>query len=285
MSEQSKQPEILTIEVRGDDEAQVQGNSLVQIAQTIVIHDDLSALRAKEFLDRLDIFLKGPGTYHDKEIDMAHKMHKYLCTKRNALVDPIEKIKKIVKDNLAKYLSEQERKREEERRKAEAEAKRIEQEKQAKIQAKIDEENRKIQAAKDEEARIQREKDAELKKVKDRQERDRLEKEEAERRAKQAIIDAENEAKSKAKAEELEEKKENVYVAPKVVEAATVIKGFSTQFTYEPEVTDQAIVPDMYKTVDLGLLRDMQRKMNGKLIVPGVNFKKVAVGANRKAAA
>lgn len=149
------------IAVKDDDKIVRQSMDLVKLANNLVISTDLDFSHAVEIEKTLKAFIEGPGTYHDKEIDMAHKLHASLCAKRNAIVEPVKNAWKRLKDLRARYQWEQEEKRREAQRRAEEEARRKEAEKQAAIQAKIDEENRKIREAKEEEARKQREKDAE----------------------------------------------------------------------------------------------------------------------------
>lgn len=270
-------------EVKDDQSIVKQSTSLVEQAQAFEIKDDLSCQRASEILATLKTFIEGPGTYHDQEIEAAHSLHKLLCGKRNLIVDGPKAAYKVLKDRLAGWLYTQEQKRQEAQRKAEDEARRKEAEKQKAIQDKIDEENRKIKAQQEEEARIQAEKDAEAKKIKDKEERKKFEEEESARREKQKAIDEENARKAAEKTMALEEKKEAVYVAPKVVASISTPQGVSLQFEWEPVIENKTLVPDMYKIVDLAGLKKDQKSRKGELIVPGVRFVKKAIGSMRGA--
>lgn len=279
-----EQAEIKGIEVKDDGKIIQQSNALVEQANAFVIKDDMTLAQAVELEKILKAFLDGPGTYHDKEIDMANALHKHLCAKRNAIVDHVKAAWKSLKDRRAKWQAEQEEKRLEEIRKAEEEARRKEAEKQAKIQAKIDEENRKIEEKRREEARIQAEKDAEIARIKNKEKAEAMRIAEENRRREQARIQAETEAKAAAKLDSLQEKKESVYVAPRAVAAPVAPKGASISFTWEPVVERKDLVPDTYKTVDLAMLKKIQTAARGALNIPGVRFVKTAVGATRRAA-
>lgn len=269
------------IAVKDDEKVLKQSNELVDQANSLTIRTDKDLHEAVEMERTLKAFLEGPGTYHDSEIEMANALHKSLCGKRNSIVDGVKAAWKSLKDRRAKYQDEQQRKREEAQRAAEAEARRIESEKQAKIQAKIDEENRKIQEKKDEEVRIQREKDAQAKKIKDAEARKKFEAEEAQRRETQRKIDEEAQRKAAEKTSALEEKRESVYVAPKIVAPVSRPQGASISYTWDAVVENKSWVPDIYKTVDLAGLERDQKSRKGDLVVPGVRFTKRAVGATR----
>lgn len=165
----------------------------------------------------------------DPPVRAAHAAWKASKDLFNYFIDPFDSAETIIKRKIVTYEDDAKRKREEEQRKAEAESRRIEAEKQAKIQAKIDEENRKIREAQAEEARKQREKDAELAKIKNKERQEQLRREEEERRIKQAQIDEENRKKAEAKKLELEERKENV-AAPLVFSPPEPPKAEGTGF-------------------------------------------------------
>ena len=279
-----KTTETKEIQVKDDENLVRQSMTLVEEANSLVIKDDLSCQRASDLCETLKAFLKGPGTYHDEEISLADKMHKLLCAKRNRIIEGPRSAYKRLKDEVALWLDEQKRKREEAERKAQEEARRKEEEKQRKIQEKIEAEQRRVREQQEEEARIQREKEAAIKAAKDEEERARLEREELARREAEERRLKEEQEKAARKTEILEEKKETIYVAPKPVAAVAAPKGVSIRYEYEPIVESKELVPEMYKVVDLKMLKDMQEKAKGQLVVPGVRFNKKPIGSIRGAA-
>ena len=271
------------IQVKEDSEVTKQGATLAETALAYQVKDDLTCHQAVAIGKTMKLFLDGPGKYHDEEIDAANRLHKMLCSKRNAICDPVKSAYKIIKDRIALWDDEQNRKREEAIRKAEEEAAAKEREKQAKIQAKIDEENRKVAEAKEKERKIQAAKDALIEKEKNKKKAEEMQRQEEARKKEQARIDEENRLKAEEKQRYLQEKKENVYVAPKPVAFRATPNGVSTRFSYEPTVLNKALVPDCYKTVDLAALKRAQGAAKGGLNVPGVRFTKRPIGALRKA--
>ena len=270
-----------TIAIKDDEKLIGESNVLVEQANAFVIKDDLTFNQAVDLEKTLKLFLEGPGKYHDDEIEMAHALHKKLCSKRNAIIEHVQRAWKSLKDRRAAWQDQQQRKREEEQRRAEAEARRIEAEKQAKIQAKIDEENRKIREAQEEESRKQREKDAELSRIRNKEKQEQARREEEDRRKAEERRLEEERRRSAEKTAALEEKKESVYVAPRIVAPVSAPAGVSVQYSYEPVVENKALIPDIYKIVDLaGLARD-QKSRKGELVVPGVRFNKKAIGSSR----
>lgn len=232
------------IQVKDDEKILGQSNQLVRQAEEFKIEDAVTCQQAAEMAKTLKAFIEGPGTYHDREIEMAHSLHKSLTAKRNAIIEGPKKAYKLLKDRIAQWQWEQEQKRLEAQRKAEEEARRKESEKQAKIQEKIDEERRRAQEAENEADRL----------------------------------------KAQAKIDSLEEKKENVYVAPKIVAPVSTPSGTSVNFDYEPIIEDKAAVPEMYKVVDVAMLKKMQKQAKGQLEVPGVRWNKKPIGTIRKTA-
>lgn len=102
---------------------------------------------------------------------------------------------------------------------------------------------------------------------------------------KQKLLDkaaAEEQAGNVEKADELVEKAENVYVAPRPVAAAPAPQGFVQRYMVEVEVLDKAKVPDQYKIVDESMLKRMYQSSKYSLDVPGVKFTKRPVGAVRR---
>ena len=230
------------IPIKNDEKVLTQSNALVTQANAIVIKNDLGCQQASEIAKTLKLFIEGPGTYHDEEIEMANALHKKLCQKRNAIVDGPKQAYKVIKDRIAEYLHLQEVKRQEAQRRAEEEARRIEAEKQAKIQAKIDEENARLAKIKNEEERV----------------------------------------KQEEKIAALEEKKDAVYVAPKAIAPVSTPQGTSVSFTWDAKVIDKKRVPMTYLEVNIPMLEKMQKAAKGAMNVPGIEFVKRAVGSLRK---
>ena len=173
--------------------------------------------------------------------ESARQTHKQLCDKENEFLGPLESLERVAKTKMVEYTEEQKRITDIARRKAEAEASAKEEERKRKIQEKIDAEKKAADEATSEEERIR----------------------------------AEN------KARELEQKKEEVYVAPKEVQAPTEIKGVSTRYFWEPKVVDKALVPDRYKIVDLAMLKKIGTATKGEEVVAGVEWVKQAVQSVR----
>lgn len=240
--ENNKELAIQPIEIKDDSKVIVQSSQLVEQANALEIKNDLSCQQAKQIADTLKAFIDGPGKYHDDDIELANALHKKLCQKRNAIVDGPKMAYKAIKDKIAGYIAEQQRKREEAQRRAEEAARKAEAEKQAKIQAKIDEENAKLAEIEDQEAR----------------------------------------AKAEAKISSLEEKKEAVYVPTKIVAPVTSPKGASVTFVWDAKVTDKKKVPETYKVVDIAMVEKMQKAAKGVLNIPGIEFTKRAVGSLRR---
>lgn len=163
-------------------------------------------------------------------------------------------------------------KREAEARQAEAD--RIERERQAAIQAKIDEENRKIQAAKDEELRIQREKQAEIDRA-NKKERDRLQAIENERRAKEAAELAEKERKAALKTEKLEEKKEAAPIpvfTPPVQTKKLVVKAKVLNVYKLCKLIADGIIPFNVVEVSQANLNSWAKGQDPKTKLDGIEF-------------
>jgi Mg-chelatase subunit ChlI len=124
---------IRPIEIKNDEKVLQQCTNLVEQAKELKITNDLACSQAVELAKTIKAFIEGPGTYHDEEIEMANRLHKQLCSKRNAILDPAKAAYKAIKDAVALYQWEQQKKHEEEQRKAEAEARRKEDEKRQKL--------------------------------------------------------------------------------------------------------------------------------------------------------
>lgn len=150
----------------------------------------------------------------DAPVSAAQAALKAVNDLKKFFLDPFDRAEQIIKKKCLEFNDRIETESKEAERKAEAERQKIENEKKAKLQIKIDEENRKIAAAKREEERIQAEKDAEIKKVKDKEKAEQMRKDEEARRARQASIDAEAARKAQEKATELAAKKDELFVPP-----------------------------------------------------------------------
>ena len=87
------------------------------------------------------------------------------------------------------------------------------------------------------------------------------------------------EAGNTDKAEELIEKAEEVYVAPKPV-AAPVKTNTSVRLTYDVEILDIKKIPLNYMIVDESKLIRC-KKADKELLVPGIKFRPRAIGSTR----
>lgn len=270
-----------SIAIREDDKIVAQSNQLVEQANSLLIKTDLGCQQAREIADMLKAFIDGPGTYHDEEINMANALHKRLCEKRNVIINGPKLAYKAIKDRIAIYVDDQRRKREEAERRAEEAAREKERQKQAAIQEKIDEENRKIAAQKREEAERRAEVERKIQRQKDEEKRAQMEREEAERRKAEKERIATEKEKAEEKKDLLIEKKEAVYVAPRKV-STYVPQGVSVSFEWDARVVNKARVPDQYLIVDINALEKAQKAAKGALTIPGVVFTKRVVGSLRK---
>lgn len=273
--------DIQEITIKEDDRIIQQSEKLVLQVQAMQIKDDLTCSQAIEFGKSIKEFIEGPGAYHDDEIALANALHKKLTQKRNRIIDGPKMAYKVLKDRIAQFQYEKQRKIEEARRQAEAEARRQEAEKQAKIQAKIDEENRRIAEQKRIEDKKRQEEEKAVQAIKDEEKAQAMrEQYESDRNARANQLRADEE-KAQIKIETLEEKKDAVYVAPKAIQEVAQPKGVSVQFDYEPVVTDKSQVPDTYKVVDLAMLKKMQKAAKGNMEVPGIRWNKKPIGSIR----
>jgi flagellar biosynthesis GTPase FlhF len=270
------------IAIKDDQKVLTQSNDLVVQANAIVIKNDLGCQQASDIAKTLKLFIEGPGTYHDEEIELANALHKKLCQKRNAIIDGPKAAYKVLKDRIASYLHEQEVKRQEAQRRAEEEARRIEAEKQAKIQAKIDEENRKIREAEEAEAEKRREEQRKINAEKNKEKAAQMKKEEEDRKKDEAIRREQERIRQEEKIAALQEKKEAVYVAPKTIAPVSTPTGASISFTWDAKVINRARVPEQYKIVDIAMLEKMQKAAKGAMNVPGIEFTKRPVGSLRR---
>ena len=71
-----------------------------------------------------------------------------------------------------------------------------------------------------------------------------------------------------ARAETLEDRADNVQVAP--VQAAPKVAGVSKVQTWTFEITDPALVPDKYKVIDEKRVRAVVKAMKGDSNIPGI---------------
>ncbi len=115
----------------------------------------------------------------------------------------------------------------------------------------------------------------------ERKARETAEKKEREKREKlEAQAKEAEESGNDEKAEDLREKKEEVYVAPRPTKT-TVKTQTSVRLIWQiDQITDKSKVPDVYKDIDEGKLK-RAKNLDPNLVVPGVTFRKVATGAVR----
>lgn len=200
----------------------------------------------------------------------AKLAHQAICDREGQVVDHLEKAQRLYIQKGADYQLKKQQEQEEKEHKAKEEAERKEREERARLA----EEQRKKEA---EEAKKRKEAE-DREKAARKAEREGNEKKAAEERAKadkaREVADA-----AKRSAEALEEKKENVYVAPRPVAQATKTQGMSIQKVWVPEVVDAARVPvKWYTEIDLGRLK-RAKTADPTLDVPGIRFIQKAQGA------
>lgn len=269
------------LQKKNHDSLVARSQELTARANALVIDDAISFEEALKLEKELKIFTDREGSLYDQVIKGLDKLHSFACSLRKDITAGPQSAWKSLKDRRAKWQVDEEEKRVAAERRAEEEARRIEDERKAKIQAKIDEEKRKIREAKEEEDRIQRAKDAEIKATKDKTEKERLRREEEERRERESKKIEHKEVRAEERKYAYEDKKANLYVAPKPV-PVVVTAPATVLFNYEPRVTNKNIIPEMFKIVDLKLLAKMQKDAKGQLQVPGVDFVKVPIGRTGK---
>lgn len=129
--------------------------------------------------------------------------------------------------------------------------------------------------------------DYQLKKQREQEEKERAafaaaQKKEDEKKAKlEADAKAAEEAGNREKAEELREKVENVYVAPRAVQQAPRAQGLSVQTVWEPQVVNEDLIPKKwYKEIDLVRMKKA-KALDKTLEIPGIKFVERAQGAAR----
>lgn len=163
--------------------------------------------------------------------------------KENEFAPALESAKKLYTQKAADYQYKKQQEAEEKERKAREVAEAAEAKKRKDIQDKIDEENRKAEEAR-------------------------------------KAGDAAAESAAKLKAETLEVKQADVYVAPRAVQQAPRAQGLSVQMVWEAQVVDESMVPTKwFKEVDLGRLKKA-KTADKTLEVPGIKFVQKAQGAS-----
>ena len=264
---------------------------IVEAANALVVKTSEQSFNAQNLVKELKRRRAMIHEKFDPPVRAAHLAWKSAKELWTFFVTPFDTAETIIKNKITTFKDEEDRRREEEQRKAEAESRRIEAEKQAKIQAKIDEENRKIREAQAEEARKQREKDAELAKIRNKEKQEQLRREEEERRIRQAQIDEKNRKIAEAKKEELEERKENV-VAPLIFTPPPAPKAEGTAFkkTWKGECVNiidllKAIVegkaPVTLIEINQSAINAAAKTYKNTMTIPGLKFTEVTDMSSR----
>src|SRR3990167_828274 len=264
---------------------------IVEAANALVIKTSEDSFNAQNLTKEIK---RRRATMHgkfDPPVRAGHLAWKAAKDLYNFFINPYDEAEIIIKRKVVTFQDENDRQRAEEQRKAEAESRRIEAEKQAKIQAKIDEENRKIREAQAEGVRKQREKDAELSRMRNKEKQEQARHEEEERRIRQAQIDDENRRQAELKKAELEERKENV-VAPLVFTPPPAPKAEGTAFkkTWKGECVN---IMDLLKAIVEGkapvtLIEINQSAINAAaktykntMTIPGLKFTEITDMSSR----
>lgn len=268
--------------IKDDAKQRTRAAELVKQADELVVVSDLGQAQADEIGKTLKAYLEEVEAYFAPEIDQAHKLHKGLCAKRNAVVDPVKEAIKRLGAKLGIYQDNQRRIVAEKEEKARLAAEEKERKERKAIQDKIDAENKKIREAEEAERKRKADEDAAIKATKDKAEKERLAKEAEERREAQAKIDAENAARIAEKTEDLSAKKDNVYVAPKPVAPVVKPAGNVLLFDVDVIVRDASKVPDQYKVVDEAKLKKHFKESKYTMQVPGIVFTKKPVTSFRR---
>lgn len=127
---------------------------------------------------------------------------------------------------------------------------------------------------------------SERRRVEAEEEKARVAAREKEERERQRLLQAAEEAKAAGKefkAESLQQKAEDVYVAPKAVAPAVSTKGQRT--TYDPVFEDQAQIPSHFLVIDwektTTKLRKYAEENQGRAKVPGVRFVERIIPVNK----
>lgn len=218
------------IVIKDDSQQRTHATKLVKEADALVIVTDLGQEQASVVGRELKAYLNDVEKYFAPEIEQAHTLHKNLCAKRNAVIDPIKAAILRLGQKLGLY-----------------------QEQQRKIQA--DKEEKERQAAAD----------------KEKKEQEKL----LEKAAK-----ADEEGNTE-KAEDLFQRAEGVYVAPRPVVPVVKPQGTALLFNVDVIIKNPKLIPDEFKIVDEAKLKRRFKESKYTLDVPGVTFVKKPVSSFR----
>jgi hypothetical protein len=96
--------------VKDDSQQRTRAAELVKTADSLVVVSDLGQDQAASVGRDLKAYLNEVEKYFAPEIEQAHTLHKNLCAKRNAVIDPIKAAILRLGQKLGVYQDEQRRK-------------------------------------------------------------------------------------------------------------------------------------------------------------------------------
>jgi len=120
----------VVIQVKDDKQHLSRAANLVTAADALKVTSDLEQDQAAELGRDLKTYLEEAEKYFAPEIEAAHKLHKSLCAKRNAVIDPLKAALQRLGGKLGIYQDAQRRKKAEEEEKARLAAEAAEKKKQ-----------------------------------------------------------------------------------------------------------------------------------------------------------
>lgn len=103
-------------------------STVAELAAFNAITDDEGLAQADALHNKAKDVLKAIDEAHDDDINFAHQEHKRLISEKKKVYDPVDKEARRIKQLMAGYKAEQERKAREERLRLESEARKAEEE-------------------------------------------------------------------------------------------------------------------------------------------------------------
>lgn len=123
-----------------EEELKENSTKMDEHINALVVDDEGSFEHAGEITLELSALEKKIEEYWDPEVKKAHELHKSLTTKRSEMLTPVQNNKKILKNKINAYLTEQENKRKAEEARLEEERLAAEKAERDRIQAEIERE-------------------------------------------------------------------------------------------------------------------------------------------------
>ena len=190
------------------------------------------------------------------KVEAANRAHKLLTTERGEMVKPLDAFIRHISGETGSYKAEQQRKEQARLDAVRKEAERVEAEQRARAAKEAEELRKKQEAERKAAEEVFKNSPAELAKAK------------AKMEAEQAAERARQEAKAAASIIDTS-------LLPTMASKSEVGPGRSLVETWDFEVTDEATVPDAYKTLDLSKIRKQVQLTKDKTNIPGIRiFKK-----------